>query len=620
MSGRTLLVVRLVAASLRRRPVEAVVTVVAIAAATTTLMLGLALHGVTDHPFQTTRALTKGPDVVAMPTTHRPVSGPTHSSANADSGAGTKRDAALEGLVHARGVVAHSGPFPVSFPTMQVKGSKVLAVDEGRAMRPSAVDQPYVTQGTWVRPGSVVVERSFAQELDIKVGDHVMLDGRSFPVVGMAVTAAVPPYPFTVTGVAFDALPAIWSQAVGLIWTTEATARSLATPAAPVSSMLNLELASPSHVSAFIHAHADGGRVYFDSWQNVRTIESRQMMPFQRGLLIGSALLDLLAVASLTVIVGGRLAERTRRVGLLKAVGATPRLVAGVLLFEYLTLALLGAAVGLGAGWLTAPLIANPGSGLVGSVGAAPVTPADVGWVVAVAAAVAGLAAWIPSVRCARTSTTAALADSARIPKRRRRLVESASRLPVPLLLGLRLAARRPRRMVLTLVSATITMTTIVAVLAINAHEAQAPPIPRSVFAIPVNPNTRNTDAVLLVLTVALVFLAIVNAMVITWATSVDSRQPLGVARALGATTRQVSAGLSTALLIPSLPGVLAGIPLGLLLVEAASQGSGVTVPPAPWLAAATLGVLAAFLVLSSVPARAQARRLPADALQSELS
>ena len=144
------------------------------------------------------------------------------------------------------------------------------------------------------------------------------------------------------------------------------------------------------------------------------------------GLLIASSLLDLLAIASLAVIVGGRLAERTRRVGLLKAVGATPRLVAGVLLLEYLTLALVGAAVGLAAGYFAAPLVANPGAGLIGSVGAASVSWADVGFVVALVVALAMLAAWVPSIRAARTSTTSALADSPRSeapasPRRRRR-------------------------------------------------------------------------------------------------------------------------------------------------------------------------------------------------------
>ncbi len=623
MFGRTLLVSRLVAASLRRRVVEAVVTVLAIAAATTTLTLGLALHGVTEHPYQTTRAVTSGPDVVVMPTVTIAESGrgPSFSNPTAQSGAGTERLTALDGLVHAQGVIAHSGPYPVSFPMLRVSGSKVLAIVEGRTTRRAAVDQPYVTQGTWVRPGGVVVERSFAEELDIGVGSRVTLDGRSFPVVGIAVTAAVPAYPYTSTGVSVDSMPhGLWSQAIGLVWATEPTARSLATPSTPLSYMLNLDLANPSRVSDFVDAHSHGNKLFFETWQDVSEVESAAIAPFQRALFIGSGVLDLLAVASLAVIVGGRLAERTRRVGLLKAVGGTPRLVASALLLEYLTLALAGAAVGLAVGWLGAPLIANPGAGLVGSVGAPPVTLADVGWIVALAVALSGLAAWIPSIRAARTSTVAALADAARSPKRRSHLVGLASHLPVPLLLGLRLAARRPRRMVLTLLSVTITMTTLVAVLSIHVHEAEPPPVPRSVFAIPVNPNTRNTDAVLLVLTLVLVFLAIVNTLVITWAISVDARQTLGVARALGATTRQVSAGLSTALLIPSLPGVVAGIPLGLLLVKANDHGSTLTVPSALWLVAAFAGVMAAIGVLSSIPARIEARRAPVDALQAELT
>ncbi len=42
-------------------------------------------------------------------------------------------------------------------------------------------------------------------------------------------------------------------------------------------------------------------------------------------MLVGSWLLAILAVASVAVLVGGRMAEQLRRVGLLKAVGCTPR-------------------------------------------------------------------------------------------------------------------------------------------------------------------------------------------------------------------------------------------------------------------------------------------------------
>ena len=71
--------------------------------------------------------------------------------------------------------------------------SDVQAV--GRDAAPASVDQPALISGGWVRDGGVVVEAAFAEALDVGVGDPVTLDGRSFEVVGIAVTAAAPPYP-----------------------------------------------------------------------------------------------------------------------------------------------------------------------------------------------------------------------------------------------------------------------------------------------------------------------------------------------------------------------------------------------------------------------------------------
>ena len=67
--GRLLLIARLVARDLRHRPSEAVLLLLAITAAATTLTLGLVLHGVTEGPYQRTRAATAGPDLVASVTT-----------------------------------------------------------------------------------------------------------------------------------------------------------------------------------------------------------------------------------------------------------------------------------------------------------------------------------------------------------------------------------------------------------------------------------------------------------------------------------------------------------------------------------------------------------------------
>ena len=113
------------------------------------------------------------------------------------------------------------------------------------------------------------------------------------------------------------------------------------------------------------------------------------------------------------------MADQTRRVGLLKAVGGTPGLVAAVLLAEYVVLALVAAAAGLVVGWLTAPLLTSPGAGLVGSAGRAVARPCRRSVVViAVALAVAVVATLVPAIRAARTSTVSALADAARPPRR----------------------------------------------------------------------------------------------------------------------------------------------------------------------------------------------------------
>lgn len=101
---------------------------------------------------------------------------------------------------------------------------------------------------------------------------------------------------------------------------------------------------------------------------------------------------------------------------------------------------------GLIAGRLTAPLLTSPGVALLGSAGAPSLTPATVGIVVAAALTVAVLATYIPAIRAARTSTVTALADAARQPRRRGWLIERSARLPVPLLIAARVAARRPRR------------------------------------------------------------------------------------------------------------------------------------------------------------------------------
>jgi putative ABC transport system permease protein len=316
------------------------------------------------------------------------------------------------------------------------------------------------------------------------------------------------------------------------------------------------------------------------------------------------------------------MADQLPRVGLLKAVGSTPSLVAAILLAEHLTVALLAAGAGLVAGWQAAPLLTSPGAGLLGTAGAPALTPATVAVVVGAALAVAMVATFIPAIRAAQSSTVQALANAARPPRRQAWLIRGSARLPVPLLLAIRLTARRPRRLLVSVLSITVTVSGIVAVLfahatlAVSQFGVSAGSANVNLFDVGFASRAQREDQVLLIVTILLGALAAVNAIFITQATVQDTRHPAAVTRALGATPQQVTAGLSAAQIMPALAGAVLGIPGGYLLFSVASQGGTASQPPAWWLIVAVLGTVLVVAVLTAIPARVGARRPLAGILE----
>jgi putative ABC transport system permease protein len=363
--GRIRLVARLVSRDLRRRRGEAVLMLIAIMAASATLTLGLILHGATSQPYAQTRAATRGPDVVAS------VFPP-----GAHTGMSSRAMAALTALGHARGVTGHSGPYPVTWALVRAHDIAASAQVEGRDEAAAPLDQPALTRGHWVRPGEVVIERSFADALGVGPGARITLNGRSFRVAGVAVTAAFTPYPnVCFTGCIIGTNQMAAAQP-GLVWLTRAAARGLATKVEPLTWFLNLKLAHPGGADAFAlnHNSINPSAPYLTGWQDISQQDGNVVKNEQLVMMVASWLLCLLAVASVAVLVAGRVADQIRRVGLLKAVGATPGLVAMVFLAEYLVLALVAAGAGLAAGRLVAPLLTKPGAGLLGTAGAPPMS------------------------------------------------------------------------------------------------------------------------------------------------------------------------------------------------------------------------------------------------------
>lgn len=580
-----------------------------IMAATTTATLGLVLHGETNHPYEQTRVATAGPDVVAN------ILPPT---GNATGKVTQQQLSDLNTLAHAPGVVGHSGPYPVTWAVLGAHGLTASAEVEGRDRAPASTDQPRVTEGSWIRNGGVVVERTFAEALGVRTGDSIMLNGRSLNVVGIAVTAAFTPYPEICSDGCDLNTAQLSNTNPGLVWVTQDEARSLSSFEEPLLYYLNLKLSDPAQAVAFANKHNNLNSAVTPSlyaWQQISQDDGELLKKEQLVLMVASWLLGLLAVASVAVLVGGRVAEQIRRVGLLKAVGGTPGLIAGVLLAQYLLLALLAAGAGLALGRLVAPVLAGPGAGLLGTPGPPPLTAANIAVVVAVAVAVAVVAALVPAVRAARTSTVRALSATARIPRRRAWLIALSARLPVPLLIGLRVAARRPRRIVLSVLSIAVTASGIVAVLFAHASLDASQAGASSGLA---NPQSERGNQVLLIVTFMLVALAAVNAVFITRTTVQDSRHASAVTRALGATPEQIAAGLCAAQVLPALAGAVLGIPGGIALYLAVKGGGATVLPPIWWFVAMVVGTVIAIAGLTTIPSRLGARRPVVEILQGE--
>jgi putative ABC transport system permease protein len=227
----------------------------------------------------------------------------------------------------------------------------------------------------------------------------------------------------------------------------------------------------------------------------------------------------------------------------------------------------------------------------------------------------------VPTIRAVRSSTVRSLAAAVRPPRRSRLAVALSRRLPVPLLLGLRLAARRPGRTVLASAGLSVTVAAVVVALwmeagirADTAHVADA-----------LGEHSVTYDKLRLVtyaFIAALVALALVNAILVSWSTALDNSRSSALARALGATPRQVSAGLTAAGVLPALAAVAVGIPAGFAAFSAAvaaTADSGVNPTPA---AAGLLALLPATLLLvallTAIPSHIAARRPPIEALRTD--
>lgn len=587
--GRLLLIWRLVLRDTRRRPGEAAVFLLAATIAGASLALGTATAGAVSAGYAKTRAATAGPDVMA-------------STTDPDASGLAAR------LAHVPGVTALGGPFFAFDTSLRAHGRSAHAAVEGRDNSRSAVDQPLVTSGTWVRPGGAVVERGFAQALGVRVGDTITVSGRSIPVVGTAISAATSVYPWG------DPAQVGPSDAGGMVWLTSVDARAAAADV-PGVHLIYLTLSDPAQAgrfatSAAVRTITSEGSLDYHYWPDVLHTDEAIIEFTRPTLVVGGGLLAVAAIITLAALATARGARDHRRAALLTAVGAGPGTVIAVLLAQYLLLTFLATALGLAAATLVAPHVADPSAGLLDTI-----SPPDAGTVsaaVVLAVVVAVTGALGPAVRAARATAVKALAEPVHAPGHRRHLNAVTAHLPTSMLLGVRLLARRPGRAALTFAGTAAATLLVMALLTWHADLDAAPAVQR--FG-PIQVRTDQTGHVLLVVTLALVALSTLNTVLLGWGAAVQARRVLSIARTLGATPGQTVVALCVAQLLPAVPGVATGIPIGLGLYWL--FGAQV-MPPAVRMLTAAFAILLAVVVLTALPAWAHTRRPPGPSLGAE--
>jgi putative ABC transport system permease protein len=335
---------RLIWADLAQRPFQAVLTGLVIAIATAALLVTLHLRAVLDAPFDELMRATTG--------AHVTLTGPP---------ADIRRAAARPEVAEASEV---SPLARVTAGLGRTRGRLVLAAPHAH------IDRPLLTEGRMPRTtGEVLASRQLALGIGLHPGGEIVVAGRRLRVVGVGALAL----------------------ANADAWVTPALLQSLAH--GPAVAEVSLRLRDPNAADDF----AATRNVRVDTWLEARrefSDESRRTL----AILGTSTLLALLAAGfTLATAIGGRVLADRRRIGLLRAVGVTPRGVTGVLVSHYLAIALLALPVGLLAGRLIAPPLVESTLTLLGTPQPGPPGPARAALVAALVLAAVVVATALPA-------------------------------------------------------------------------------------------------------------------------------------------------------------------------------------------------------------------------------
>jgi putative ABC transport system permease protein len=333
-----------------------------------------------------------------------------------------------------------------------------------REMGPDAVStvaRPLLREGRWVHAGArdeLVIDRSYAIDRKIHVGDRVVIRqaGRDIP--------------FTVVGRALDFVDCFYPQCdPSPAWLDPAAFGRFDLHDSYRAEFLRLH--HPKAVNAFVASVEDrygdraGTQDYLDT-RNDALIISGFFGAFLSGfgvfVMVAAALVVLGSMAS-------RVVARRRDIGLLKAVGVTPRQVA----FAIVVAHAIAAAVGVAAGWVLGGLLStrlrlNVAKVLGASGASFPLSRLLIALVVMELIVVGAIL--VPALRTGRLDTTRALSPVVPVTAHRSRLARTGERFGIGPVgtAGLRDAVARPARALFTVLALAVAVVAVVVSLGFN--------------------------------------------------------------------------------------------------------------------------------------------------------
>jgi ABC-type lipoprotein release transport system permease subunit len=586
------MLVRLAFAGIRSRLLASGLTIAIAAAAVATIVLALEVRASGIDPWQRTFDEANGAHVLAF----------------------VPSDADAAAIGELPGVTERDAPVPLVLARGGSRESTDLVQLAGQSRRPE-VNTPLRTAGSRLRDGGIVLERSLARALGLEVGDTFEVTSRSgdrsieVPVLGTAVVPSQARYP---------------RSKPGLAWVTPATLERVEPDRSAWRWSEAVRLADPSASSAFaaraaatLPAASRSGSLSFQTWQAQRDNALGDAQGTQVIVTMFTILLLIVAFIVVGILVGARAGEQHRQIGLLKAVGFTPRQVGIVFALESVALGVVAAAVGFALGAILAPRLAEPSAQtLVGS----PTTAANP-WHIVVACCVVLPVLFAGAVTSTRRSTRFTTLEAIRAgtstpPDSRLARAVGRSALPLTTALGLKDLLGRGRRALLLAAAIAVTGAVVVTALSLDATlDAQRA----------AGPSDFPDELLALVYTLDIVLL-LITATTLTAVALLSVRERVrdyGVLKAVGLTPGQiVSIVVSSNAVLAVLASIVA-MPLGIgLYLALAKIASGTTadIVIAPWWSLALIPVGTAVVVLAatSLPAWLATRLQPADALRYE--